>query len=141
MKPKDVVFDWGCGCGHKLTWLKKLYGVDGIGIDVVEQNIIWADKFAAGKYCFADGNTITDWLPEGLLDHVISFGALYHADDQCGIGRKLIRKLKSTGKAWFGALPYASKHNTDENDGLRQTTYGMSKMTLENWQECLSVFS
>lgn len=73
MLPNHVVLDWGSGCGHKLTWLKQLFGVDGIGIDIVKGNVEWAQRFSAGKFCHADGNDLS-WFPEAYVDFVISCG-------------------------------------------------------------------
>eukprot|EP00435_Cladocopium_sp_Y103_P033664 s1811_g8.t1 len=33
-RPGELVLDWGSGCGHKLSWAKMLFDVDGIGVEI-----------------------------------------------------------------------------------------------------------
>lgn len=102
-RPGQLVLDWGSGCGHKLTWAKALFDVDGVGLDVEGGAVEWARQHSAGVFCQADGRRL-DWLPNGVFDHVISYAALYHMSkpDQCHTGIQLLRKLRVGGRAWFG---------------------------------------
>lgn len=102
-RPGQLALDWGSGCGHKLTWAKSLFDVDGVGLDVEGGAVAWARHHSAGVFCHADGRRL-DWLPKGTFDHVISYAALYHLSkvDQCHTGIQLISKLRAGGKAFFG---------------------------------------
>jgi len=102
-RPGQLVLDWGSGCGHKLSWAKALFDVDGIGLDVEGGAVAWARQHSAGLFCHADGRHL-DWLPDDTFDHVISYAAIYHLaqSDQCHTGIRLLKKLRVRGKAWFG---------------------------------------
>lgn len=102
-RPGQLVLDWGSGCGHKLSWAKQLFGVDGVGLDVEGKAVQWAQQHSAGIFCHADGRNL-EWLPAEAFDHVISYAALYHLPktDQCHAGIQLLRKLRVGGKAFFG---------------------------------------
>lgn len=77
-KPKDLVLDWGTGCGHMLTWLEKLFGIDGLGIDAQSEAIQWADSYSVGKYCHVNGNRPAggdkplSWIGDQTFNHAIS---------------------------------------------------------------------
>ena len=103
VEPAMSVLDWGSGCGHKLTWAVQLFGVNGFGIDIIPENVQWAQNFAPGHYCLSDGRSM-DWVPDNHFDRVISYAALHtiHKDEQCLVVQELIEKLKPGGVAWFG---------------------------------------
>merc|ERR1719329_366065 len=50
LPPRARVLDWGTGCGHKLTWAQQLYDIDGLGLELVEENVRWARQHSTGKY-------------------------------------------------------------------------------------------
>lgn len=102
-RPGQLVLDWGSGCGHKLSWAKALFDVDGVGLDIEAGAVAWAQMHSAGVFCHADGRRL-GWIPDGEFDHVISYAALYHMSkvDQCHTGIHLLRKLKVGGRAYFG---------------------------------------
>jgi len=102
-RPGQLVLDWGSGCGHTLTWAKMLYDVDGVGVELTPSAANWASRFAQGRFCNVDGRRL-DWVPDGLFDHVFSYGSLPHlgADDQCAVVVELVAKLRIGGKAFFG---------------------------------------
>jgi len=103
LPPGALVLDWGSGCGHKLGWASQLFGTQGLGIDVVADNVAWAKAHSAGKYCHVDGRFV-EWLPDDAFDGIISYAALAHLDpiDQCDVLGDLIGKLRVGGHAWFG---------------------------------------
>merc|ERR1719487_769420 len=41
-RPGQLVLDWGSGCGHKISWAKQLFDVDGVGLDVEGGAVAWA---------------------------------------------------------------------------------------------------
>merc|ERR1712107_206211 len=94
-RPGELVLDWGSGCGHKLSWAKMLFDVDGFGIELVDSAVAWAKKHSLGRFRQADGRYMS-WLPDGIFDHVISFAAIYHLSklDQCVTAIHLIQKLR-----------------------------------------------
>lgn len=102
-RPGELVLDWGSGCGHKLSWAKMLFDVDGIGVEIQEPAVRWAQRHSAGKFCHGDGRNLT-WLPEETFDHVVSYASIYHLekDEQCSVGIQLVRKLKIGGRAFLG---------------------------------------
>lgn len=102
-RPGQLLLDWGSGCGHKVSWAKMLYDVDGMGVELVDSAVTWAQTHSIGKFCQADGRDLR-WIPDGMFDHVISFAAIYHLPktDQCDTGVQLIQKLRVGGKAYLG---------------------------------------
>jgi len=102
-RPGNLVLDWGSGCGHKLSWAKMLFDVNGLGLDVEAGAVDWARSHSAGKFCHADGRDLK-WIPDGMFDFVISYAALYHlsVDEQCNTGIQLVEKLRIGGRAFFG---------------------------------------
>lgn len=38
-RPGELVFDWGSGCGHKLSWAKMLFDVDGLGVEIQDGSL------------------------------------------------------------------------------------------------------
>eukprot|EP00929_Paragymnodinium_shiwhaense_P087128 TRINITY_DN47416_c0_g1_i1.p1 TRINITY_DN47416_c0_g1~~TRINITY_DN47416_c0_g1_i1.p1 ORF type:complete len:463 (-),score=56.26 TRINITY_DN47416_c0_g1_i1:49-1437(-) len=102
-RPGQRMLDWGSGCGHKLTWAKQLFDIDGVGLDVEGGAVAWAQRHSAGTFCHADGRDLS-WLPDLTFDYVFSYAALYHLPklDQCRTGKQLISKLRVGGKAYFG---------------------------------------
>mmetsp|Transcript_100432 Transcript_100432/g.323804 ORF Transcript_100432/g.323804 Transcript_100432/m.323804 type:complete len:270 (-) Transcript_100432:226-1035(-) len=101
--PGAQVLDWGTGCGHKLSWASQLYDVSGLGIDIVGDNIAWAQNYSIGKYCQLDGRFV-QWLPDDFFDAVLSYAALTHLEpaDQCQVVAELVGKLRLGGRIWFG---------------------------------------
>mmetsp|Transcript_6066 Transcript_6066/g.11077 ORF Transcript_6066/g.11077 Transcript_6066/m.11077 type:complete len:440 (-) Transcript_6066:63-1382(-) len=102
-RPGQLVLDWGSGCGHKLSWAKMLFDVDGMGVEIQETAVLWAQRHSAGKFCHGDGRNLS-WIPEDTFDYVISYASIYHltTPDQCSVGIQLVRKLKIGGKAFLG---------------------------------------
>jgi len=102
-RPGELVFDWGSGCGHKLSWAKMLFDVDGLGLDIMGAAVAWAHQHSAGSFCHADGRDLR-WVPDGVFDYVISYAAIYHLSktDQCHTGLQLVSKLRVGGKAFLG---------------------------------------
>lgn len=102
-RPGQLMLDWGSGCGHKLTWAKLLFDVDGVGLDLEQGAVAWAKRHSIGTYCAGDGRDLR-WVPDGAFDYVFSYAALYHLPklDQCRTGISLIYKLRVGGKAYFG---------------------------------------
>eukprot|EP00929_Paragymnodinium_shiwhaense_P075356 TRINITY_DN38520_c0_g1_i1.p1 TRINITY_DN38520_c0_g1~~TRINITY_DN38520_c0_g1_i1.p1 ORF type:complete len:541 (+),score=100.75 TRINITY_DN38520_c0_g1_i1:65-1624(+) len=103
LRPGAMVLDWGAGCGHKLTWASQLYDVQGLGLDIVGDNVRWAEQHSIGKFCRLDGRFV-EWLPDDYFDAVISYAALMHLqpEDQCAVVTELVGKLRPGGKMWFG---------------------------------------
>lgn len=109
LRPGDLVLDWGSGCGHKLSWANRLFGVEGLGVELVKATAAWARRHSAGTHCHADGRDLS-WIPSGSFDAVISFAALYHLHgrEQCDVVGQLVEKLRPGGRAWLGWMaPYA----------------------------------
>ncbi|CAE8733072.1 unnamed protein product [Polarella glacialis] len=102
-RPGQLVLDWGSGCGHKLSWAKMLFDVNGLGLDIMGPAVAWAKDHSAGKFCHADGRDLS-WVPDNMFDHVISYAAIYHLakEDQCHAGIQLVKKLKIGGRAFLG---------------------------------------
>ncbi|CAE7700820.1 unnamed protein product, partial [Symbiodinium microadriaticum] len=102
-RPGQLMLDWGSGCGHKLSWAKMLFDVDGLGVEIQEPAARWAQLYSAGKFCQGDGREL-GWIPEDTFDYVISYASIYHLTklDQCKVGIQLMRKLKIGGKAFLG---------------------------------------
>eukprot|EP00439_Symbiodinium_sp_Y106_P013679 s6617_g1.t5 len=103
LPPGALVLDWGAGCGHKLTWAAQLYDVQGVGIDIVPDNIRWAREHSVGFFCQMDGRFLS-WIPDDTVDAVISYAALMHLepDDQCLTVLTLVEKVRVGGRLWFG---------------------------------------
>lgn len=103
LAPGSVLLDWGSGCGHKLSWASHLYGLRGLGIDIVADNVQWARNHSLGSYCEVDGRFVS-WLPQDYFDGVISYAALCHLqpEDQCQVVTELVEKVRPGGRLWFG---------------------------------------
>eukprot|EP00929_Paragymnodinium_shiwhaense_P096721 TRINITY_DN58414_c0_g1_i2.p1 TRINITY_DN58414_c0_g1~~TRINITY_DN58414_c0_g1_i2.p1 ORF type:complete len:446 (+),score=78.68 TRINITY_DN58414_c0_g1_i2:102-1439(+) len=102
-RPGQLVLDWGSGCGHKLSWAKMFFDVDGLGVELVDSAVAWAKEHSLGHFCQADGRNLS-WVPDGVFDHVFSYAAIYHLpnDEQCSVGIQLVQKLRIGGKAFIG---------------------------------------
>mmetsp|Transcript_66420 Transcript_66420/g.209994 ORF Transcript_66420/g.209994 Transcript_66420/m.209994 type:complete len:347 (-) Transcript_66420:159-1199(-) len=108
LRPGDLVLDWGSGCGHKLGWGLQLFGVRGLGVELNKASAAWANKQGLGRSCSADGRDLR-WVPDGSLDAVISFAAIYHihGHEQCDTLGQLVQKLRPKRRALLGWLaPY-----------------------------------
>jgi hypothetical protein len=68
--PFPQVFDWGSGCGHKLSWFAQFFGIRGTGIDIDSSSVEYANRFMSAElFCQMDGRYL-EWIPDGYLDHV-----------------------------------------------------------------------
>ncbi|CAE8642156.1 unnamed protein product, partial [Polarella glacialis] len=119
--PGDRVLDWGSGCGHKLSWACRFFGLEGLGVELMQPTVVWARRHTlpGTKHCHADGRNLS-WVPDGSLDAVISFAALYHlhGSEQCDVVGRLVEKLRPGGKAWLGWMaPYAFYSNLLTRNG------------------------
>ena len=103
LRADQLVLDWGCGCGHKLTTLAQLYGIMGFGLDITESAVAWAEAHSVGKFCQGDGSKL-DFLPDDTFDAVVSYAALYHIPQslQCETMKQLVRVVRPGGKIWVG---------------------------------------
>merc|ERR1712032_624799 len=81
----------------------QLFDVVGLGVDIVEDSIRWAEEHSLGKYCHLDGRYV-EWLPDDFFDGIISYAVLMHLllDDQCRVVSELAGKLRVGGKMWLG---------------------------------------
>lgn len=102
----DIVFDWGCGCGHQLEFMHETFGTRGLGIDVSNLTVAYAihNTTAANRFCVADGSHL-DWIPSNFFDKAYSFGSIYHVYDHkkfCSVLRQLVRIVKPGGVVYNG---------------------------------------
>ena len=116
-KPGDVVFDWGCGCGHQLEFMYQQFGARGLGIDVSNLTIAYAinGTVPANRFCVADGTRL-DWIPDNHFDKAFSFGSIYHVYDKkkfCSVLRQLVRIVKPGGLVYNGWTENAEFHRDD----------------------------
>ena len=75
------------------------YGAFGIGIDLSEPNIEWAEKYSLGnKFCAGDGRRL-EWLPKNTVDYVYTVSSIYHLTtlDHCDTLLTMLEKLKMNG--------------------------------------------
>jgi len=137
LPPGASVLDWGAGCGHKLTWAAQLYGLDGLGIDIVGESIRWAQEHAIGHFCEVDGRFL-EWLPDDRFDGVISYAALMHLqpDDQCAVVTELVGKVRVGGKLWFGWNDAGIYQNQTELQALLDDEERNTKHDV--WHRCFS---
>lgn len=154
IRPAARMLDWGSGCGHMLTWFNKFFGVEGLGLDVEESAVNFANRFGVGRYCQYDGNLGLDWIPPQHFDHVISCGALIHARAPCNQTLELLSKLKVGGTAWLGCMPsYTTVSSSEQAPKPRpepwliagvpgvasdSRTYADSALTNEEWIRCFT---
>jgi ubiquinone/menaquinone biosynthesis C-methylase UbiE len=124
--PGARVLDLGSGCGHFLTWARAYFGVEGYGLDITPEALEWAQKRSAGKFCHGDVQDIS-WVPEESFDFVISYGVanFLGRSGMCRFVRNALRKLKPTGRAWFGMLNVNTLINVLQED---------------EWEDCLQRF-
>ncbi|CAE7541247.1 unnamed protein product [Symbiodinium natans] len=101
-RPGELLLEWGSGCGFAMSWAKAYYDVDSLGVDIMPA-AAWAAKYSLGLSCVADGRKL-QWIPNGLFDHVFSYGALRHLsfEEQCEVAHQLVRKLRIGGRAFIG---------------------------------------
>lgn len=136
LPPRAAVLDWGAGCGHKLTWAAQLYDVDGLGIDIVTENIAWARTHSIGHFCESDGRFLA-WLPDKYFDAVISYAALMHLEpeDQCDVVIDLVSKVRIGGQLWFGWNDPGIHLNETELDALMKDA-SSSSTNDAFWRRC-----
>merc|ERR1712031_94128 len=60
LPPQAKVLDWGTGCGHKLSWASRLFDIDGMGLDIVNESVFWAQEHSIGHFCRVDGRFV-EW--------------------------------------------------------------------------------
>lgn len=105
------VLDLGAGCGHQLHHLVASFGVQGVGVELIDENVAWARQRFPGEFeafCAAD---ITSphglpFLPNASFDFIYSNAVLREMPlgYQCAVARLSLRLLKPGGCAWFGFL-------------------------------------
>ncbi|CAE6913154.1 NMT3 [Symbiodinium natans] len=134
LPPGSLVLDWGAGCGHKLTWAAQLYDLRGVGIDIVPENIRWAQEHSVGHFCQMDGRFLT-WIPDDTFDALISYAALMHleSDDQCDTVVTLVEKVRIGGRLWFGWNAPMIRSIEDMNQ--------MPERNPEFWHDCFALAS
>lgn len=139
-RPGNLVLDWGSGCGHKLSWAKQLFDVDGLGVDVEGDAVAWARDHSVGAFCHADGRDLT-WIPDGIFDKVISYAAIYHLsrEDQCSTGIQLVRKLRIGGRAWLGWNHLPNMSQIDWIECFKGSRIELERAQMNNEQAVLGV--
>ena len=111
LAPGSLVFDWGCGCGHKAAYWKQYFDADTLGIDAVQANIEWArQRIPGAKFCQADGAHI-EFLPSKLFDLAFSMAGVYHLEHaaQCEVLHEMCRSVRPGGLVvivWHGRFKY-----------------------------------
>jgi ubiquinone/menaquinone biosynthesis C-methylase UbiE len=106
LKPDQVVFDWGSGCGHQLEFLTNHFRTRGIGVDVSNLTIAYAtaNTSKVNRHCVGDGTKL-DWIPDNFFDHSYSFGSVYHVYNTtlfCSVLRQMVRITKPGGRIYNG---------------------------------------
>jgi len=106
--PKHRVVDWGTGCGKEFSAVADKYKFQGVGVDIVNSNIAWANAHLHGQhasFCLADASALP--FADNSVDAVISNGALYHVngiENEKRAIRSMLKVLRPGGCAWMAWL-------------------------------------
>lgn len=137
--PAEIrLLDWASGCGAGTQMLyetlasqfevkgRKRTSVSVLGVDIMDAGVAYAranygaasprtgEMFTPGAtFCHADGTKL-NWISDGQLDAITSFGGLLHLPSSvmCSTVQQLLRKLKPGGAMWAG---YIDSHSTAES--------------------------
>jgi len=103
LRPKEIVLDWGSGCGFKLSWLAQLYGTSNFGVDIAPAPVAWAQEHSSGQHGCTDASKLS-WIPAETFDAVISYGSLMHLPEelQCSVVHEMLRVLRPLGRIYIG---------------------------------------
>eukprot|EP01062_Namystynia_karyoxenos_P081072 TRINITY_DN8843_c3_g1_i1.p1 TRINITY_DN8843_c3_g1~~TRINITY_DN8843_c3_g1_i1.p1 ORF type:complete len:462 (+),score=143.12 TRINITY_DN8843_c3_g1_i1:80-1387(+) len=102
----SLLFDWGCGCGHKLNWFSRTQQTSGLGVDVSAKTLEYAstEMSKANRFCWADGSNLW-WVPSNTFDAAFSFGSVFHLYNEslmCRSYKEMLRIVKPGGKVYNG---------------------------------------
>eukprot|EP00756_Hemistasia_phaeocysticola_P055031 Hpha_TRINITY_DN30949_c0_g1::TRINITY_DN30949_c0_g1_i1::g.112259::m.112259 len=106
MKREALLFDWGCGCGHKLQWFTRTHNTSGLGVDVSAKSLAYAknETTRANNFCWADGSNLW-WVPPNTFDVAFSFGSVFHLYNEsliCKSYREMVKLVKPGGYVYNG---------------------------------------
>lgn len=110
MKKGDRVLDVGCGTGIFLARIAKTYSIDGVGVDISKKSIETAKSIRlrfprlrsgqarqAPRLRFQVADAVRLPFKDESFDHVLSFDALEHIQDQSKALSEMVRALKPGG--------------------------------------------
>eukprot|EP01065_Artemidia_motanka_P027004 TRINITY_DN32247_c0_g1_i1.p1 TRINITY_DN32247_c0_g1~~TRINITY_DN32247_c0_g1_i1.p1 ORF type:complete len:399 (+),score=150.45 TRINITY_DN32247_c0_g1_i1:73-1269(+) len=102
----SLLFDWGCGCGHKLQWFSRTHGTSGLGVDVSAKSLEYAqtETVKANRFCWADGSNLW-WVPPNTFDVAFSFGSVFHLYNEtlmCMAYKEMVKLVKPGGFVYNG---------------------------------------
>jgi len=106
--PGHQVVDWGTGCGKELSAVAEEYKFHGVGVDIEEVPIAWANANLHGQhasFCLADGSALP--FADNSVDAIISNAALYHLngiENEKRAIQSMLKVLRPGGCAWMAWL-------------------------------------
>ncbi len=97
LKKGGKILDVGCGTGTFLARIAKTYQVDCTGVDISKKSIAFANRWGSPRLHFKVADATQLPFADESFDHVLSFDALEHIQDQSKALSEIARVLKPSG--------------------------------------------
>jgi ubiquinone/menaquinone biosynthesis C-methylase UbiE len=105
IKPSDRVLDIGCGQGNFLSRIVKQYKCSGIGVDISERSVKYANNhYRNRRLKFMRSDALNINLKSNSFDKVISCDLLEHVVDKDRVLSEMVRVSKYEGKLLIHAV-------------------------------------
>lgn len=143
LTPGERVLDAGCGVGGTSMWLVETYGASVVGVNLVEEHVERARRYARQRNLAAAGLRfhVADYTDTGLaadqFDVVWAQESACHAPDKAALTREAARVLRPGGRMVMAEYLAVPGHD-DPDMAVWDEAWAMSVASADTWRDALA---